>query len=48
MFCKGVRSQSSGVRRKEEETGVEGESLLLALLSGQNIIPQISNAIVGN
>ncbi len=38
----GVRSQESGVRRKERI--VEGESFLFALLSGQEIISQITNA----
>ncbi|NEP07306.1 MAG: hypothetical protein F6K34_22400, partial [Okeania sp. SIO4D6] len=46
----GVRSQESGVRRKErkkeEERVVEGESFLFALLSGQDIIPQITNALI--
>ncbi|NEP88183.1 MAG: hypothetical protein F6K18_15835 [Okeania sp. SIO2C2] len=44
----GVRSQESGVRRKErkkeEERVVEGESFLFALLSGQDIIPLFTNA----
>ncbi|MGD1808472.1 hypothetical protein ACP6PL_23975 [Dapis sp. BLCC M126] len=39
----GVRSQESG-GKKEEERIVDGESFLFALLSGQEIIPQISNA----
>ncbi|NEP87223.1 MAG: hypothetical protein F6K18_10500 [Okeania sp. SIO2C2] len=44
----GVRRTESGVRRKErkkeEERVVEGESFLLALLSGQDIIPLFTNA----
>ena len=36
--------QESEVRRKEEERIPEGESFLFALLSGQEIIPQITNA----
>ncbi|NEP71829.1 MAG: hypothetical protein F6K25_09460 [Okeania sp. SIO2G4] len=39
----GVRSQESGVR-KEEERVVEGKSFLFALLSGQDIIPLLTNA----
>ncbi|NES68200.1 MAG: hypothetical protein F6K24_24655 [Okeania sp. SIO2D1] len=39
----GVRSQESG-GKKEEKRVVEGESFLFALLSGQDIIPQITNA----
>ncbi|NES75699.1 MULTISPECIES: hypothetical protein [Okeania] len=39
----GVRSQESGVR-KEEERVVEEKSFLFALLSGQDIIPLLTNA----
>ncbi|MDY7008317.1 MAG: hypothetical protein SWX82_31430 [Cyanobacteriota bacterium] len=34
--------------KKEEETGVGGESFLLAVLSGHDIIPQISNPDILN
>ena len=37
-----VRTESGG--KKEEERIVDGESFLFALRSGQEIIPQITNA----
>ena len=40
--------EERGKGKKEEERIVEGESFLFALLSGQGIIPQITNANKSN